>query len=1191
MPQLQHMFRNSFTLFILFVFSFSLTNGQNSSLTFIENRGQWAGDFAYKAEQGGTSIFLEKNAFTYIVGQPNNHELLHAFKHGQFSNSPTLKYHAYKMVFENSGNPTIVGSKKQPQYFNYFLGNDPSKWQSKIHPFLALDYQNLYAGIHAHVSSEKGNLKYDLIVDPNANLSPLSIKCEGAEKIYLKENHLIIKTSVGDITEVKPYAYQIVDGNQKAIPCQYKLTGNRIRFQFPKGYDASKTLVIDPTVVFSTFTGSTADNWGLTATYDNNGNFYAGGTVYATGYPIVLGAFQATFQGGGAGGGNGLQFDMGISKFNANGTSLIYSTYLGGSDNEQPHSLIVDNAGELVVAGRTYSTNYPTQNAYDNTFNGNADIVLTKFNAAGTGLIGSTFLGGSSDDGVNISSSFVTLTGLKHNYGDDSRSEVMVDNANNVYLVASTQSANFPVVNPYQSANQGLQDAVAVKLSANLSSLTWSTYIGGNNNDAAYNIKLNNSQNAIYVSGGTMSSNFPSVPGGLWNTYQGGSVDGFILKFQNSGTYGLQKSTFIGRQDYDQIYGLEIDFSDNVYVMGQTLGGTFPMTAGVFNNPGSSQFVMKLNSDLTTNLLSTVFGSGNSAQTNISPVAFLVDTCNNIYISGWGGGLGFSPSNVGTTIGMPLSTAPNLPAQSTTDGFDFYFIVLSPNATNLLYSTYFGRNTPTQAGFGEHVDGGTSRFDKNGIVFQAICGSCGGNIPGSPYPTTPGTWAPTNLSANCNLAALKISFDVANLQAIAVAGPDTVGCPPFVVNFTNNSTSALTYIWDFGDGSPTTNTVSPTHTFTTAGIYTVRLVANNAGACNATADTTFITIKVDTNYIKANFDYLVTDSCNPYKASFTNTSQFSNTSGAANFTKFKWSFGDGSFSNLQNPGAHTYLDTGCYKVTLIMTDTTTCNKVDSISKIVCLKGATIKAAFYSPDSICLGTEILLSNSSVNAINTDWNFGNGAFNNGASPLYTYPDTGTYTITLVISNPGACNKYDSTKRLIHVLPVPVADFSFTPVLPVPNESTKFTNLSTNASSYFWSFGDGSSSIEVNPIHMYNKSGTYTVCLEAKNESGCLDTVCKQVVADITPAIGVPTGFSPNNDGENDILFVRGAAVKTVDFKVFNRFGELVFETKSMDIGWDGTYKGKPQEMEAYAWVLNATFIDGTAVSTTGNVTLLR
>jgi gliding motility-associated-like protein len=1163
---------------VLFTFLIILPlslQAQNVPLEFVENRGQWDGPFLYKSANSSTDVFLEKGGFTYLVAAAENKKLIHDYKHNEISTPPMLRFHAYRVIFEgSSSHVTLKEHKRQPHYYNYYLGSKPERWKTEIHPVLNVDYKELYPGVDVHIASENQRLKYDFIIQPGTDPGIIKLTYEGAEGIAIKKNSLEIKTSVGTITELEPYAYQYINGERKEVACKYRVRGNQVSYHFPKGYDNTQTLVIDPIVVFATYTGSFADNWGFTATYDNQGNFYAGGIAAGPGYPASTGAFQAAFAGGGIGG-NPLPWDIAITKFNPSGNAIVYSTYLGGTDNEQPHSMVVDANNNLVVVGRTYSTDFPMQNAYDNTQNGSADIIVTKFNATGTGLIGSTYVGGSQDEGVNIAADFGVLASLKHNYGDDSRSEVIVDNIGNVYVAASTNSFNFPTVNAAQPALQGLQDGVVFKLSNNLSALNWSTYLGGSDDDAAYVLALNVAQSHIFVSGGTASANFPSTPGTFMPSYMGGTADGFIVKFQNSGTYPLQRGTFIGQSSYDQCYGVQVDGNNRVYAMGQTHGGTFPVTAGVYVNPNSSQFVIKLDSNLTNNVYSTVFGSGNSTAANISPVAFLVDTCEQVYISGWGGPLS---GNGGNTTGMPITSNA---AQSGTDGSDFYFIVLDKDAVGLLYGTYYGAN-----GLGEHVDGGTSRFDKNGVVYQGICAGCGGS---SAFPTTPGSHSQTNNSTNCNYGALKIAFQLSVVSAVASAGPNTTGCPPLLVNFTNNSTNGASYLWDFGDGSPTSTAhTPPAHTYTTAGSYTVRLIVSNPSACNVTVDTAYITIQVNANSINADFSYVVTDSCGPYAATFTNTSQEGN---PATATQYSWSFGDNTTFSGKNPPPHSYPDTGCYTVTLIMQDPNSCNMADTVTKVVCIRGFRIKAAFNSPDSVCLNAGLLLANASVNVQTILWDFGDGQTSNVASPLHTYATTGTYTITLIVTNPNSCNKSDTARRTVKVKVLPEAYFTHAPIIPVANMPISFTNKSKNAITYQWAFGDGTGSTVVDPEHFYKKTGSYTVCLVARSVDGCLDTFCRKVDAEVHPAVDVPTGFSPNGDGSNDILYVRGAAIETVNFRVFNRWGQLVFETTDIKRGWDGIFKGKEQEMDSYAWVLDVMFVDESTVHKTGNVTLLR
>ncbi len=260
----------------------------------------------------------------------------------------------------------------------------------------------------------------------------------------------MIATSVGDLKESSPYTYQTAAKGRNEISCKYDVKDNIVRFDI-KDYDPTTTLIIDPSLIFCSFSGSLVDNWGYTATYGPDGSMYGGGIVFGNGFPVSPGAFQTNFNGGGP---NGFAVDIGIIKLSPNGSNRVYATYIGGSGNEQPHSLIVDNQGELIMAGRTNSVNYPTSGPIGNTYSGSGtDIVVTKLNAAGNSLIGSVKIGGEGEDGVNITGNRAGSISLDQNYGDDGRSEVQLDGAGNIYLASCTQSAHFPTLNAFQASN------------------------------------------------------------------------------------------------------------------------------------------------------------------------------------------------------------------------------------------------------------------------------------------------------------------------------------------------------------------------------------------------------------------------------------------------------------------------------------------------------------------------------------------------------------------------------------------------------------------------------------------------------------------------------------------------------------------------------------------------------------------
>lgn len=1166
---------------VILLFFSGYSSSAQLSLQFVPNEGQWAHPFLYKGIAANADIYLENEGITYMVGDEHNWEKVDEYKEGHLKEPPVLKFHAYKMKWLNtSGNKITVPSKKQSFYHNYFLGKDVARWKSKVGVYGAVDYTNIYQGIDLHIASEKGNAKYDFIVRPDGDPGSILLAFEGTDGLKLEKGNLLISTSVGIIREMAPYAYQYIDGERIEVPCRFILSGNRLSFDFPKGYNHNENLTIDPVIEFATLTGSTSDNWGFTATYDNEGDFYAGGIVSGASYPLTDGAFQITYGGGTTDIPGGIPCDIAITKFNADGDDLLYSTFIGGSSDEMPHSMVIDNEYNLVIAGKTYSSDYPvTDGAYDETANGGADIIVSKLNADGTDLIGSTYIGGSSDDGVNISSSFLAeQTTIKYNYGDNSRSEVIVDKSGNIYVASSSKSTDFPLTSTAaKSSLTDEQDGVVFKLNPTATSLTWSTFVGGSDPDAAYVLVLDTAQKYLYVAGGTQSTDMFSsaMDDGLWDSHQGGLADGYICRFRNGGTYNILQSTYIGTSAYDQCYGVQVDLENNVYAMGQSLGA-FPVSSGVYSNAGSPQFLIKLDSVLTTNVYSTVWGSGPSEKPNISPVAFLVDTCQNVYISGWGGNT-ISPGS--TTAGLPVTDDA---FQSTTDGRDFYFIVFDKNAVSLLFASFFGASDK-----GEHVDGGTSRFDPQGVVYQAICASCSGS---SSFPATPGAWSSTKGGAttNCNLGAVKIAFNLGSVKAVAEATPEASGCAPLTVNFSNGSSNATEYEWDFDDSGATSTLEEPTHTFDDPGVYTVRLIAINPNACKV-RDTVFLTVTVSDANINADFNYVVQDSCTDFTVSFTNTST-PLPGGDFTTATFQWFFGDETSFTGVTPPPHNYPAAGTYNVMLIMTDPGACNSPDTVIKPVTIEGLVIDAQFDTPDS-CLSGPITFTNTSANGISWLWDFGDGSTSTDENPTHEYAAPGDYSVTLIVFNSDACNGSDTFRSTTRISPVPTASFTFTPLIPETNVPTTFVNHSVDATHYSWDFGDGTGSTEENPVHQYNRSGDYTVCLTAINNLGCRNKVCRTITADVKPLADVPTAFSPNGDGVNDVLYVRGYSIDQMEFRVFNRWGELVFESTSQDVGWDGTFRGKPQEMDAFAFTLKITFLDGKSLNKKGNVTLLR
>ncbi|MGZ3904664.1 MAG: DUF7948 domain-containing protein [Bacteroidia bacterium] len=1038
-----------------------------SYVNYIKNKGQFDLRSLYEANFKGGHIYLERNAFTYVFFQKDGLERLHHDRNARSANALTMQFHAVKMEF--SGSLSSVTTEERdlaPYYHNYYRGKDPSKWASNVPVASTVFYHDLYKGISVKTFSSNNNIRYDFLVGPDGDPADIKMKFTGQDKLHISEGNLVINTSVGEIRQEAPYAYQVIDGVKVKIDCKYKLTEeNNLSFEIA-GYDHTKTLIIDPTLVFATFTGSTGDNWGMSASYDNLGNGYSTGIIFATGYPLSPGAFQQTFNGGVTN--NTYQylgFDMTASKFSSSGTNLLFSTYLGGTDNEQPLSIIVDNNNDLLIFGRSYSSDFPvTAGAYDVSINGGADITITKFNPTGTALLASTFVGGSADDAVNWNAIEARRGNLKYNYADDGRGDIILDKSNNVYIASCTISNNFPVTpGCYKNTLQGQQDACVFKMDANLSTLVWSTYLGGSLNDAGYSLGLDNA-NTVYVTGGTESTNFPTTPGTLHPTYQG-NIDGFLTHLSANGSSVLH-STYIGTSKYDQSYFVQLDNNFNVYIYGQT-EGAYPVTSGVYSNPNSGQFIHAFDPTLSSSIFSTVFGTG-SGLPDIAPSAFLVDKCSNIYVAGWGGVLGqcYDASTGAFSIcNQPASTTNGLPVtsnafQTTTDGMDFYFMVLQPYASALWYATYFGGTNGSE----EHVDGGTSRYDKSGVIYQAICEGCAvnpatNNQPNSDMPTTPGAWSSTNQSNNCNNALVKFSFDLLQTVAsMAIAPTTAAGCAPFAVSFTNQSQNAISFVWNFGDGASATTT-NASHTYTTPGNYTVSLVAKDTLSCNI-LDTIFATITV---YPQPTITVNSPTVC----AGATTTL---NASGASTYT---WNTGATTASTNQTPNVTT-------SYTVIGTDSHTC-KDTAVTSITINSSPTVTA---TGTTLCTGSTATLTA------------------NGAA-TYTWSTASTNTVITV--SPTSSTHYTVTGTNVSGCTDTAIAFvvvNASPTLTVNNPSicigATATLVVSGGATYTWNTGATNDTLYLTP------AATTTYSVTGVNANGCIGSATNTVTVNPLPTI---------------------------------------------------------------------------------------
>jgi len=990
------MMRKVLSLIFMTAF-FSLTaqeKAENLPYSFIINKGQWPAHIKYKAEiDGQTTVYFEDRSIHYqIVDIPHAHP-------DPVGEDERIKGHIFNAVFLNSNREVEHKQEGASNYhYNYYLGKDRSKWRGNVKLYQKINYQNLYNGIDLISYQEDGHLKYDYLIKAGHDPGQIKIAYEGVETPQLVDGSLIIQHQLGQLIEGKPFAYQLQpSGEKEVVRCNYSINPEgEVGFDFPEGYDSSRDLIIDPELIFSTYSGSKADNFGMTATFDREGNGYMGGVVWGIGYQTTSGAFDTTFNSG--------TIDIAISKFSSD-SMLLYSTYLGGNRNEAVHSLVVNDSLQLFLLGVTNSNNYPiTANAYDTAYNNNqvnittdvthnfpggTDIIVSKFSEDGDRLLASTYYGGNSLDGVNSrSSGNSTYDRTVFNYGDGHRGEIVLDSSGFCYIGSSSRSTNLNAINSIT----GDQDGIVVKFKPDLDSVVWARYHGGDKQDAIYSLKVIKG-NRVLVGGGTVSNTkFPITSNAHITGYKGGITDGFISIISADGSR-IENSTYIGTSSYDQVYFVEFDRFGNVYGFGQTANDNFPIKNSSIANKGAGQFFIKLNSTLDSVIMSTTFGADSAI--NISPTAFLVDRCLNIYASGWGARI---VPDEGTKIlnnNMPLTADA---FRSNTSNSDFYLYVINGAADSVIYASFFGGTTSD-----DHVDGGTSRFDRNGIIYQSVCASCFGSK--DDFPTKNAVFDEDG-GPNCNNAIFKMDFQILPVARFIVDQDE------FCLNEATNDTIPLTITnqsqrsdittWNFNGIIFNSEFKDTTIFITRAGNYFIRQEVEDTICAAGDFTETIVRVRPDNIELNFNTDTLI---CQEDSFLLRALSQ-----GKAN--TFEWS-DQPDFNNLFpssdstlkvkiNPGDNWFYVRAGNDIT------NACEKVDSVN----IKASKVDfTPSISSDTICEQQEVEFSFSGTNIDRFQWDFDNGILDTSSRQrTVSYSSSGNFTIKLVVENK-VCKLKDS------------------------------------------------------------------------------------------------------------------------------------------------------------------------------------
>ena len=622
-------------------------------MSFELNQGQTDESVRFLSRQNDYGLFLTPT------------EVVWSLRSGQQESASTPRTDAaptaLRMAFPGaSPNPRLVGLDLQPGRANYFVGNNPKKWRADIPIYARVAYRSLYPGIDLVFYGNKQDLEYDFVVAPHADPSEIAMTFSGADAIDIDQStgDLLLRTPAGTVRQHKPTVYQEIGDNRRTVDAQYIIgPAGRIGFEI-SSYDLTRPLTIDPILVYSTYLGGDGDELseGSNLAVDSAGNAYITGATSSANFPTTPGAHDEVCNSCGLPGGAGR--DLFVTKLSADGSTLEYSTYVGGGASDFPSGIAVDLLGNVYVTGLTASLDFPTVNPFQSGLNGSLDSFVTKLSADGSALLYSTYLGGTArENGFAIA----------------------VDAAGSAYVAGETTSSTFPTTNATLSPNScgGSRDGFVTKLSVDGSSLVYSTYLCDGGFDRALAIAVDTAGNA-YVAGAASSSTFPQpfgpTSGAFQTSFGGGASDGYLTKLNPAGSALVYSTLLGGSSTSEQGAAVAVGTLGNAYVVGQTDSSNFPLMNAVQPLFGGvlDATMTKLSADGATLVYSTYLGGSDSD----SSTGVAVDALGNAFISGF-------------TVSPDFPTV-NALQPSTGGNGDGFVTKLNAAGSAFIYSTYLG---------------------------------------------------------------------------------------------------------------------------------------------------------------------------------------------------------------------------------------------------------------------------------------------------------------------------------------------------------------------------------------------------------------------------------------------------------------------------------------------------------------------
>ena len=625
-------------------------------LTFVENHGQWSDKVKFRSDIGGASVWFTADQVIFQLSRKTPDAIsqidpLDPRSNNIFSKDAGISRQSlvYSVSIEGANTGAIAeGNSAHAGKFNYLLGPTPATWRTDISAYSAITYRDIYPGIDLIYRGADDHLEYDFAVKPGVDPSQISLRFDGVNSLSVDPSGaLLVSTDWGTLVERAPRVTQRDNGVDREISSEYLLVSDKaVRFKLGKNYDPTLPTLIDPVLSFSSLLGGASDDYATGVAVDTAGYVYLAGYTSSANFPIV-GAFDPSTNG---------SFDAFVTKISPNGSTIIYSTFVGGSNDDRVSKIAVTPSGQATVVGYTVSADFPTQAAYDNSANGLQDIFAFRLSSAGNSLLYSTYLGGSSDDrGFDIA----------------------IDASERAYIAGETNSSDIPTPSGYDGIKNSGFDAYIARLSANGSSLEYGTYLGGNSSEGALGIAVDNS-NITYVTGYTTSPDFPMAS--AYDPSHNFDYDVFVSKLSANGG-SLVYSTFLGGTGTEWATSIARDGSNNMYITGLTTSNLYP-TINAYDNSFAAvfdAFVTKIAASGSTLSYSTYLGASGAEQ----GLAITVDPLDEAVV------VGFTNSSTFPTKDAvrPLYT-----------GLEDMFITKFNSAGNqLAFSTFLGGSDDDEA--------------------------------------------------------------------------------------------------------------------------------------------------------------------------------------------------------------------------------------------------------------------------------------------------------------------------------------------------------------------------------------------------------------------------------------------------------------------------------------------------------------